>query len=207
MQKKQYIFLLFASLLLFSSCRKMAYRVLYGVKKPKAKTEKQILSFLEKEGYSTENLYCLERGTHARVAGMAVSSIGNFTRSELYTKEGYRLEARDTSIKECWGLTYDYYKNLADSSLFAVDSSQNIYADTDLQGSLENLSGKAQPFFSCQDCDYIVLVYWASFLGKLSKQNLDFARLIQTYNPSYRIQVIQINMDFQKRWYWKTQQQ
>ena len=192
--------LILAASLLFSSCNKLAYRVFFGVKKPKPKTETQVLEFLEKNNYSTDNLYGLNQIAHSQRVGTTQSSVGLFTTTELYNKAGFLVSAKDSTINDCWGKVYDFYKNIQDAERLKADSTKSVYADSLLIKGLVNLSGHPQPMFVTEDYDYTVVVYWASFLGKLSRQNIELARLIKLHNPSLKIQIIQINTDYRSSW-------
>jgi hypothetical protein len=200
MKKILNIGLLLSCIFLLSSCNKLAYKVLYGVKKPKHKTETQITDFLAKNDYSTDNLYGLNAEAHKRKVGTTTSSVASFTSSALYNRDGFLVKAKDTAINDCWGKVYDFYKNISDSSQLYIDKSNSIYSDTLVMNNLVNLSGHRQAAFSTQDYDYTVVVFWASFLGKLSKQNIALGQLIKLYNPNLKVQIIQINMDYRTFW-------
>jgi hypothetical protein len=192
--------LLLASIFMLSSCQKMMYKVFFDVKKPSYQTEAQILEFLSKNKYPTENLYGISAAAHNKRIGKAVSSVAYFTTSNIYNRDGFLVSAKDTAISECWGKTYEFYKNIADNSQLNIDSTTSVYADTLVMNNLVNLSGHKQTMFSTQDYDYTVVVFWASFLGKLSRQNIELGQLVKLYNPALKIQVIQINMDYRTYW-------
>lgn len=189
-----FLAIIFVLIALFS-CKAVVYRVAFGVKKPSEKRTFHVLKFLDKHDYNKENLYGLNSDSYYSKIKNA-NSAGVFASDRLYDSNGILVYPSDSSVRDCYGTIGDFYKGLTNSNSYFVDSSVSIYHDTVLTRGLVNLKGSPQRMFETKDYDFTLVIYWSTFMGRISRNVLDFESNIKTFNPSLKVQVVKINMDY-----------
>lgn len=192
MKKKIILSLFIISLFILSSCKvPLHYRILFGIKNSKPKTEQQLLNFIKKNNYSVENHYGLATEPFSYKAQLAGTPTWF-----LYNKNGFRVLPKDSLVATCSGRIAYFLENFVKDSLFVVDYSSNLKKDSLYTSGLLKLNGTTSVKMDEQLSDYTLIIYWSTFMGSYSKQML---LLEQNFDKAkctgLKFRTYKINMD------------
>lgn len=187
------IFYLAFFLVLLCGCSLMlSQRILFGVKKPKVKEISEIQKFIIRKSQIDSTLSLNKSSfTHK----IFISST-YFSKWELFDRNGNLIIPLDTNVKHCNGYTHNFFQNLQDKN-FEIDKQINFHQDTLLLNGLTYLNGREYLFQKKNDTDYLLVIYWSTFMGKYSTDLLNLEKIAKN-NSSVSIETLVINMDFKK---------
>ena len=195
MKYKKHLFLLLLLSSITTSCGLMiTQRIFFGVKKPKVQTTNNIQNFIRKNN-GVESTFSLDKESFLlRIS----NSSKYFAKWELYNVDGYSIIPLDSNINHCNSNTYSFFNNFQHKNYY-IDSTVNINTDTVLVNGLKLLNGEGLEFQAIEKADYLLVIYWASFMGKYSSDLFELER-VATNNALVNINTIKINMDFKKHY-------
>lgn len=178
---------------MLSSCRLMlSQRILFGVKKPKVQEISEIQKFITRKGQLNSTL-SLDKSSFINKIS---TSSSYFSKWELFDRNGNIIIPLDTNINHCNGYTINFFQSLQDKN-YIVDKQNNLFNDTILLNGLTHLNGEKYSFPEKNKTDYILVIYWATFMGKYSTDLLNLEKIAMK-NPLVSVSSIIINMDFKK---------
>ncbi len=166
----------------------------YGITGPKEETPVSLLKFLQKMNKSPDNV-CLFRDSSSFFRAMNDSLFRkNLLGSMVFSPTGFLLDVKDTS-KCQWSVA---------SLIHALGTDKEYVADTsyrfeEFSKGLVFLSGSKFPDSFSIQFDYIVVITWGKFAGKLNQRLFD-AEKIETGDFTKKIKLIFLNFDMQKSW-------
>jgi len=143
----------------FTSCRPILYAA-YGIKKPKIISKEKLLKRAKKHGLPTDNQYSINQDGLVKYANQGWST----TQLMIYHKSGKFIEPKDSN--KCSGVVGVFIDDFTDSTKvnFIDTNATNSYFKyiVDLEGNPVNFKPKTE---------YFAILFWASFVGRLNKQN------------------------------------
>lgn len=166
----------------------------YGLTQPKEVTPEEIITFLKKHDFPTENQYAFVDSVSYFHAIKDPKFSKYLLTNLLFDNQGYLLQ-RDT-VKCQWS-GYDVIKSLNPDSLYARSM------DLQLSGILPFIKPLSMDTTS-DECknnpDFTVIITWAKFIGKYNYRLFDLAGAVKL-NKNARIRLIWLNVDMQKSWH------
>ena len=187
------IVLLLLPLLAFVGCRP-AIKMVYGIHQPRVENQKSINKFIEKKELADDNNYSLPFDEY-------VSRLQRMKKlPSIYIFDKQRNNLPFISKKDsttCNASSYDFVSMLDPKYEYEIDSAIHY---TDHAKYLVDLTGKASEITPPEDADYVVFVYWATFMGKVNKQQTKRWEEAVKGNSNAKIAVYKVNMDFQEHW-------
>lgn len=187
MKIKLSIILLLAALL-FSNCKFVMLKM-YGIKKPKFETEKSIIRFAEKKHLRTNNIVTVNANDF-----LSILKQGGVPEVDIFDSEGQYIEYRKTD-SSCNVGVFDFIPALHTNTQYNKTGKKNLANELikfrDLNGN--NLS-------PIDKADFYLLIYWATWAGKLNKDHVKIWEDSAYANKNANIKVIKVNMDFQENW-------
>jgi hypothetical protein len=168
------------------SCKAIIYTA-YGIKKPTPKTEAEIRASANRHGLMADSIYSLP-----------LENFANFTSLptiKLFSTHGTYIPYSAT--EDCPAPIPAFISNLRSDSTFKQDTSRAqlplVLSD------FRNLQGESANISVAKDADFVMVVYWASFVGKRNKDAREWMQHALD-NHNAKIQIINVNCDFQAWW-------
>ncbi len=178
------------SILSFSSC-KLFVRMAYGVDStPNMKSKKDIEKYVDKKKLGITSQYTLSPNHYEQV--MNKTSLPHL---KLYNSDGYLLKY--ASNKNCIADADGLLKRISKSET-EFPTIDSIHIDSTLKH-LHTLDG-TEVNIQNKNEDYTAVIYWATFLGRLNKDNIPAWINDANNNEQSNIRIIIINMDLQEWW-------
>lgn len=190
------IIVLLTTIIVFNSCTFLVKTYL-GVHKPKKISEKQIKRFLDKNDNSLQSCYILDSAGYNSFLETFENDF--WSSYKVYDKDGFEIHAIDTSVNSCIGNIYDYIRYLNDTTNLFNLGKRDALSNPDFTQHLTNLEDKTKiQVINFQKKKFTVVVFWASFMGKYSKQLLNLEKACAKNQNG--VQFISINTDIRKEW-------
>jgi hypothetical protein len=176
-----------------SSCKPYMH-LRYGLTQPQEETPEEIMSFLKKHDFPTENQYAFfDTGSYCQAIKDPKFSkylLGTL----IFDRQGYLLQ-RDT-IKCQWA-GYDVIKSLNPDSLYVRSMDLQM---SGILPSIKPLSIDTTADEIKNNPDFTVIITWAKFIGTYNHRLFDLAGAVNL-NKICRIRLIWLNVDMQKSWH------
>ncbi len=185
------VYFSFLVLLSLTSCA-VVMKKLYGIKKPKLETHASLVKNARKFGFDTTNMVTIGSKDWTEVFNGA-NGIPN---AEIFDSKGEYIEYRQADTSCTAGL-FEFIPSLAPTVQY------NKTGKTTLQTQLEkyrNLEGELVSSNYLQAADFYLVIYWASYVGRLNKDHVKIWEDMARANPKAKIQVIKVNLDCQANW-------
>lgn len=183
--------ILLFSLLTLSGCGLLiTQKILLGVSKPKVQSVEKIQKFLTKNT-EFDSTYTLNKESFI---SKIKSSSNYFATWELYDDYGNQLIPQDSNVHNCNGYTQSFFKNLQNKN-YDTDLKKNIFNDTLFCSGFTLLNGNYYDFLKIKRSDYLLVIYWSTFMGKYSTDLFNLEKLAKN-NNNIQISTVKINMDF-----------
>lgn len=144
---------------LLTSCSFIA-RVGFGIKKPSLKETSYVLDYAQKLNMDTSEVFFA--GSQQNWAKLLNKR--EMPSVEIYDRKGRFVRYKPDSLK-CNAPAFNLTNDICNSAFLSVDSSRNI---KDITSRLYNYNSS---YLTQNDYDYVVVVYWATFAGKLNKDH------------------------------------
>lgn len=180
----------FLSISLFS-CKEIVM-MRYGIHQPREETPESILAFMNKMDYPNENTFLFKDSTAFNTCMKDSIFRSNVLSTLFYSPQGLLINIKDTSMCQ-WSGGY-FVRNLHQDSLYQSDPAYTI---DNLMSSLIPLNGST--VIDTVNADYIVVVIWASFLGRYNERLFSIREAIRE-NPDVIVKPIFLCIDMQKSW-------
>jgi hypothetical protein len=187
-----FLFLLFS----FASCKRILYRVILDVRKPKYENILTLKKFLEQNQHDASDLISFNHKAYIEKVNTKKNS-GMFANWELYNKDGYKIIPHPYT-KTCYGNIYDFVKRInlaAPDTLYSIDSTKNIHNDSLLIHGLVSNDSMSYSLLPIES-EFLIILYWSRFMGKYSRDILKIKNYVDTTNDAKLIKLLPINMDF-----------
>jgi hypothetical protein len=196
--RKVLILLVFCIIYFLVSCKSTILRIA-GLREPKIENKMSILTFLEELGEDTNNVYTLD------------SALFQQLRKESF-KPGMTKGFRPIQIRiygknedpvvqwaSCEGYLSDLkiFDSMPPKVINGLDTSITLGDDLDRYFTLD---GKPANIMFSNSYDYYILVYFAKYFPKLSKESFSQVNRYIKIHPEKRFKVFKINVDVQEFW-------
>jgi hypothetical protein len=196
--KRSFILLMFICFIVSTSCNGLITRI-FGLREPKIESKKSIFKFLEKLKEDTNNVYTLDSTLFQKLQqqdfkpGMAKSF--RPVQIRLYGKSGEPI----MQWASCEGFLADLkiFDSVAPKVINGLDTTLNLAGDLSRYFTLE---GKPAKIIIPENIDYYILIYFAKYFPKLSKESFSQVNLYRTNHPEIKCMVYKINVDVQEFW-------
>ncbi len=166
----------------------------YGITVPKEETPVSLLKFLEKMDKSPDDV-CLFRDSSSFFKAMNDSLFRkNLLGSMVFSPKGFLLDVKDTS--KCQWSVASLIHTLETDKEYVADTS---YRFEELSKELVFLNGRDFPDSFFIPYDYVVVITWGKFAGKLNQRLFDVEKQ-ETGDFTKKIKLIFLNFDMQKSW-------
>jgi len=185
---------LFTCFTLFTSCKFIIIKM-QGIKQPKIETHQSLSKFLLSSKVDTSEILCFRDTT----------ALNNFYATDIGVPDA-RFFNREKKL-------VDYRSVEADCNAHVspfIEKTDSINALTPVPGkNIDNfLKGlvvvrTAQEFkLECQDYDAFMVIYWAKYLGNVTKSHIaEWQELVTKANKDKKkIRMILVNADYQSFW-------
>lgn len=180
-------------ILLFSACKPVAY-FLYGVKKPKEMSEKDILKKAQHFDIDTSNMYCLNFEDWPTIT----NSLKGVPDMLVFNKVGEHIPYSENDAWICKS-NIDGYLAL----LQPVDTMHAISPGRTLAhqlSTLRTLKGKKVELAELPPADFYVFAFWATFIGKVNKDNVPIWERDARSNTKAKVHLMKVSVDIQEWW-------
>jgi hypothetical protein len=161
---------------------------LAGAKKPDVEKIASIEEKYQQMGFSSNDFYIMKEDSMLNQFFRYPNEVRLFDKTGIMIAED-SLEGK----KECSGNIVNFIKVVPPLTYAYRDSSQSIKACLE---SIRHINNRSSPAFDNSEYDYLVIVYWNLFSGKV--RNEDYIKSIQnaiTKNQNSKFQLIPVNCD------------
>ncbi len=188
------LLLLTAFLVLAISCKRLLFYH-EGIKQPALENHQSLSKFLFSNGIDTSEILCF-KDTQALYTFYR-SKIG-MPEAQFFNKEKKFVDYRN-SIKDCNGMVSVFIKKI--DSINLVPPIEGKLLDHYLGNVVIGKTGH-KFILENQDYDAYMVVYWAKFLGKVTKRKVsEWQELAKKQNQNgQKLRMILIGVDFQQLW-------
>ncbi len=171
------------------SCQPVAM-LIYGIKKPSRVSIMKIEQKAASLGLDTSMMYCIKPEIYPKF----LNELKSLPNIRIYDKAGNLHNYRENP-EECKSTAEYFIRNLRRDAPFTYNRDSSFYL---LPQQLEGL--QKQPFFieTLPAADYYIVVFWATFLGKLNKDYVVPWVSQAKNNYDTKIQLINVNCDLRK---------
>lgn len=173
------------------SCRAKIAMILYGVDStPKPKSSGYIQSYIEKKQLPASNQYLIDASAFSEIGKMDRM----ISRYLLFDKNGNFLI--DTFQNTCTANPDLGIENVIRNKYYIVDSTHNLGMITN---HLIDTAGKKRTINISRKADYIVILTWATWAGKLNQQGfMHWHAQATSIKEKYNLEILNINVDLLK---------
>ena len=188
------LLLLFASMMLTSSCKFLLFKY-EGVKEPALENHASLSKFLSSKRIDTSEILCL-RDIDA-LNNFYLSKIG--TPDALFFNREKKMVDYRSSVEDCNGMVPIFIDK--GDSINLVKPIEGEYLDKYLEPIAIEKSGK-KFILDSQDYDVYMVVYWAKYLGKVSKRKVyEWQEHLKKANQNgQKMRMILVSVDYQQFW-------
>lgn len=181
----------------FSSCQPVV-KLLIGIRQPKLEDKESLSHYLNKKNMAIDNILVYDDSSFFK---HKVNDIADLPEIRVFNKQGILIYYKDTA-STCTGPAEEFTKSICSAKDLNSNSSWNITTELKKLVTLDNnpvvLSGD-------DSTDFYVFIYWARYIGRLNKIKVrEWERNLSQVNGC-KVWVAKVNMDSQKKWYEKKQ--
>lgn len=180
-----------------SSC-KPVFILLMGVHKPKLEDKESLVHYLNKKDLATDNILVYDDST---VHNSKLIELNGIPEIRVFNKQGILIYYKDTG-SYCSGPAEAFTKSICSANDLLANASKTLTSELKSVVTLDN-----NPVVLSNDgsVDYYVLIYWARFVGALNKTKVREWENNLKNVTGCKIWVAKVDMDWQKKWYEKKQ--
>lgn len=178
-------------------CKKIGTKLLLvysGVHEPRVETTESLRKCMRKYDMITDNVFTTQN-LESYVNQMTLSG-GNTPEVLIFNKNFDNIAYRD-SILNCNGPAFRAILGLDKNKTYKINENFNF---DDINTGLCDLEGNPTTITVDNNADFIVVIYWAKYVGKLNKEQVNVMEKDAIDNTNANIQVVKINLDFQSFW-------
>jgi hypothetical protein len=196
--KKAFILLTVSSILVLCSCTSSIMRIA-GLREPQIETKHSIFNFLQKLKEDTNDVYTLDSVLFQKLRkeqfkpGMARSF--RPVQIRIYGKSGKPV----IQWASCEGFLSDLkiFDSVPPKIINGLNTSLNLEDDLKRYFTLD---GNPAHIIVQEGFDYYILIYFAKYFPKLSKESFSQVNRYISNHPELKCKVYKINVDFQEFW-------
>lgn len=176
-------------LLAFSGCQILA-RAIYGIKKPKVENAASIRKKANGFGLDTTNILSVNSADFLNT--MAGASIPD---AAIFDASGRYIEYRETDTSCNAGL-FGFIPELSLTKSYNLTGKTTLGAEL---GKCRSIDGHPLAVMDA-NADFYVLIYWATWTGKLNEDHVKVWEDLAAANKNCRVRVLKVNLDMQEYW-------
>ena len=201
--KKQSIVILVCLIMVLGSCQKILLSF-SGIKNPEVETAASVKEFLLKIGQDTTDVLCLDSSVYTNMKTQQFKP----GRSSGFRPIQIRAYDRQGNAVMQWASCEGYLKQLGTFDSVPPKNQPGLDTSMTLQQDLDRyfyLDGKPSTAKASQEYDYTILVYFAKWFPKMSKESF---RQVDKYirnHPELKIRKYKIDADFMDFWHLEPQ--
>ncbi len=178
-------------------CKKIGTKLLMvykGAHEPRVETTESLRKCMRKYDMITDNVFTTQN-IESYVNQMTLSG-GGVPEVLIFNKNLDNIAYRDT-ILHCNAPAYRAILELDKNKTYKINENFNF---DDINTGLCDIEGNPTTITVDNNADFIVVIYWAKYVGKLNKEQVNVMEKYAIDNTNVNIQVVKINLDFQSFW-------
>ena len=183
-----------AATLLFalSSCQTILLMA-YGVKKPRPISDDKISARALQYEMDTTHLYTIMPSKYVAVINEVASGPNVF----IYDRAGNRYNYQSDSVETCKGRVEGFIEDLNTNVKYDLANDSSFFR---FQHAMEKADGQAFANQVLPEADCYLLVFWATWLGRLNKQYIPDWKAAAQNNPNVKMHILYVSCDMRKAW-------
>lgn len=181
----------FCFTILLTSCQ-VVLKKMYGIHKPRIENETSIKKCAVKYGMDTNNIVTVNSTDF-----MQVLSHTGVPDGAVFDSNGNFIEYRTYDTAKCNAGLFGFISALQKNGIYNETGKTKL--STELSKFL-NVKGGPASFKDLDQYDYVILLYWCTWAGKLNKDHVQPWEQLAKENKNVRIKVIKVNLDIQEYW-------
>ncbi|MDD3738146.1 MAG: hypothetical protein PHP31_02475 [Lentimicrobiaceae bacterium] len=197
MKSKITIFSLVLVLLMTGGCKKIGTKLLLvysGAHEPRIETTESLRKYMQKKDMTSDNVFTTQN-LDSFQNQMSLSG-GGVPEVLIFSKNLDNITYRDT-ILDCNAPAFRAILGLDKNKTYKINENFNF---DDINTGLCDLEGNPTTITVDNNADFIVVIYWAKYVGKLNKEQVNVMEKDAIDNTNANIQVVKINLDYQSFW-------
>ena len=195
---RTHLLIILPLLLSLTACQPMV-KIIFGIKQPKPKSEKQLEHQIKKRNLKHAENYSLG-SINDFMKVLADDGYRNLEGNDVFSfnNKGQFLLFIDTLNKSCIPLDHHWINNLSDTALYQPlsEDTLNFRKFSNLFHTLDNTP--VQRILN-PNADYTLIVLWASFVGRWNNQVFRRLEGLDTLR-NINVDIIYLNYDLKKTW-------
>lgn len=174
-----------------SSCKQILL-MRYDIRQPREETPGTILAFMEKMDYLNENTFIFKDSSAFNTFMRDSVFRDNVLGMLFFSAQGLLANYKDTSRCQ-WSGSY-FVRNLHSAMVYPADTGYTLQK---LMNSVVPLNQATH--IDTTNADYIVVITWATFLGKYNERMFSIRDAIRE-NTEVSVKPVFLCIDIQKEW-------
>lgn len=189
------IIVFFLCLFSLSSCTYFIKKA-YGIKKPDIENEESLKAAAVKFGFDTTNILTNNGENFLKnISSVALPDI------DIFDANGEYIEYRDTDTSCNAGL-FQFIPDLDLTKTYRKTGAKKLDTEIAKYRDVKGNTAQVKP-----GADFYLLVYWATWTGRLNKDHVAAWETLAKANKNCKIEYIKVNMDIQSYWSEKDQKE
>jgi hypothetical protein len=196
--KKLTIIFVFISILFNTSCKSIIMRIA-GVREPQIESKASIYKFLMEMKQDTIDVYALDTTLFERMKGDSFKP----GMSKGFRPVQIKVYDKNSSPVMQWSSCEGFLKDLKPFDSVPPKNHNGLNTTLNLEGDLAQyftMDGLPAKIVASPGYDFYILIYFAKFFPKLSKESFHQVDNYKLKHPELKIKTYKINVDVQEFW-------
>ncbi len=191
--KKPFITFALALMLIFTlnGCG-LVLKTYYGIHQPKAETAKSLGKYMRKKKIVSNNIFTTVN-QEAMKKHIGISR--GIPEVLIFNKQGQGIVYK--TPEQCNAPAFDAIVELDRQKTYPVNDTLSLDS---VNVGLADLYGNSANIQIHDSADFLVVLYWARYTGRLNKNHVNIWEQDARVNSKANIQVVKINLDMQAFW-------
>ncbi len=191
--KKPFITFVLVLMLIFilNGCG-LVLKTYYGIHQPKVETAKSLEKYMRKKKIVSNNIFTTVN-QEAMKKHIGISR--GIPEVLIFNKQGQGIVYK--TPEQCNAFAFDVIVELDKQKTYPVNDTLSLDS---VNVGLADLYGNPANIQIHDSADFLVVVYWARYTGRLNKNHVNIWEQDAQVNSKANIQVVKINLDMQAFW-------
>lgn len=156
-------------------------------------SEQDILQKAQRFDMDTTNMYCLNYKDWPTITN-GLKGVADLL---VFNKQGEYIPYSPNDEWICKSNIVGYLTQLRTDTTYTTSSSRTLAHNL---STLRTLKGKKVELTELPEADFYVFAYWATFIGRVNKENLPIWEQDARNNPKAKIHLMKVSLDIQEWW-------
>lgn len=180
-------------LLLTNSCTQKLYMMYAGMHEPRVETTESLRKYMRKVKMTSDNVFTTQNIESFQ--NQLFFAGGSVPEALIFNKNLDNIIYRDTN--ECNAHAFSAILELDKNKTYQIN---DLVKFNDINAGLCDLEGNPTKITVNDNSDFLVVIYWAKFTGRLNKDHVNIWEKDAINNTNSNIQVVKINLDQLSFW-------